>query len=1281
MTKHPQTSPGLPSPTEATTQPLLMGVSNISGLTDTRASVVSARKSDMIEPSDHHRYLWKISGVSTTLDPDGLCQVLRKHPDIQTSNTVGTSGRDNEDECEDIVVRTLAVDPNRPAQCQATVSFRHLSPKLTENRATGRTFEIRVRLPTQGEIEQAGAGLQKMAIGDNFDGLTALYSPPPNKHEADIIAVPGLAGHPFGSFVHKSDGYMWLADGLPQDLSTARVMIYGHQSRLKDSVSFATLDDLANSLQRTLSRVLKNGRSRVVLIGHSLGGLLIKLALIRMNQSESERALVGRIAATVFFGVPHEGMDIESLTPITGNGPNRALLESLNRINPKELASRNQDFTSMLREHSFKVYCFFETSMSHTAVADEHGNYKMMGERKCFVTPISATSCLPLHQRDGSIAMQRTHSDLVKFSRYDEDYHIVLDVLKQCIPDTVIANRPRGVVRHSDTAIVRENDTSASGADRGSDPQDTLHAESMSRSSSGFATIQTDGCDKTGPPPRLYEPNHYIPIMQNPHFVGRQQYLSLLNECLVCSPSSSQRAFALWGPRGQGKTQTARQFVKESERFFKHILWVGAGDETSLIASYAGYARRFEVVGTSIAPAIAAGRLKQWFTEQSAYYKSNNLPHSSAADIMEDSLCGFADELFLVVFDSAEESKLISEWWPCSDHGSILITTVDPIFQTSNYAGRGEKLSPLSEDDASKMVLDQVRKEALSKSTEMNLEAARQVVSRVECLPLAISGIIGTINSDATDTLSGYNERNKHAEPILTYTAEVFDRRFAPYGKAIADVFREQLRVLGRDAASLAMMEVISLLHGHRIPGELLGFGKGPGGIADIDFTMDFGKHIKSLSRGLLDQNERMYAEEPLHYGVHGLIRQFVRQQMTDKSRQKAFDSATQLLYVAIDPLASYTEKEPSRETDRRLFLDYFTHIQSVKGFGDQLWKERGNVLRVPVYYFMLLAYSSWICYSVGSFADGLELLNSAGDILRSINASTRAWSEKPGQIDMIMSKLEMTHNYACIASEIGDFSLSLEKFQEEESIYTEAMDTIWKDSAEDHSERLANILGGIANSYQGLNDHTRAEEYYARCLELGERDDIHCPFEVNICRSQWARGALDVASTRLEKLIQLREREYGQKDDKDFIIGHMKYVLGNVRLDQQRFDEAFELHTDALDCWRKTQPYHHKTGDACHKVGWHHTRRKEWNQAEASLRSGLEVYRSGTTAKFFQCEIARSSYKLSLVLQELGKYEESERMQMEATAMKARLSKNTHVDKTCQTEAAYDALVSLWAR
>lgn len=61
---------------------------------------------------------------------------------------------------------------------------------------------------------------------------------------------------------------------------------------------------------------------------------------------------------------------------------------------------------------------------------------------------------------------------------------------------------------------------------------------------------------------------------------------------------------------------------------------------------------------------------------------------------------------------------------------------------------------------------------------------------------------------------------------------------------------------------------------------------------------------------------------------------------------------------------------------------------------------------------------------------------------------------------------------------------------------------------------------------------------------------------------------------------------------------GHAMYILGNIRIGQDRLVEAYQLHERALTCWKQTYGVHHKTGDANYKLAWHLAYRKEWDKA-----------------------------------------------------------------------------------
>lgn len=155
---------------------------------------------------------------------------------------------------------------------------------------------------------------------------------------------------------------MWLADSLPQDIHTARIMIYGYESGLQSSNSFVQLDDLAKPLHMDLSRLLRSETSKpLLLIGHSLGGLLVKEALIQGGED-----FIDMVVGTLLFGAPNDGMDIETLVPMVDNQPNRFLLESLNP-NSQILRHQKKEFSRWLNRTKCQLFCFYETEYSPTA--------------------------------------------------------------------------------------------------------------------------------------------------------------------------------------------------------------------------------------------------------------------------------------------------------------------------------------------------------------------------------------------------------------------------------------------------------------------------------------------------------------------------------------------------------------------------------------------------------------------------------------------------------------------------------------------------------------------------------------------------------------------------------------------------------------------------------------------------------------------------------------------------------------------------------------------------
>ncbi|KAF5675926.1 ankyrin repeat-containing protein [Fusarium denticulatum] len=122
-----------------------------------------------------------------------------------------------------------------------------------------------------------------------FTGVTPLYEDK-NGADIDIIAVPGLESHALGSWKSPNSDDVWLRDFLPKDVPNIRVLLYGYDTSLQGSLSKQSMEELGGGfLEKIIAFRANDGTNRrpIVFIGHSLGGLLIKEALIRARKHRS----------------------------------------------------------------------------------------------------------------------------------------------------------------------------------------------------------------------------------------------------------------------------------------------------------------------------------------------------------------------------------------------------------------------------------------------------------------------------------------------------------------------------------------------------------------------------------------------------------------------------------------------------------------------------------------------------------------------------------------------------------------------------------------------------------------------------------------------------------------------------------------------------------------------------------------------------------------------------------------------------------------------------------
>uniref|UniRef100_A0A8H7NFB6 NACHT domain-containing protein n=1 Tax=Bionectria ochroleuca TaxID=29856 RepID=A0A8H7NFB6_BIOOC len=181
----------------------------------------------------------------------------------------------------------------------------------------------------------------------------------------------------------------------------------------------------------------------IIFIGHSLGGLLIKEALLlsRKKLGESKPTISRATYGIVFFGVPNHGLRNEQLRTLVDGQPNKAFINDLLVDDDSEASGFLKRLASQFAE-SFKGYyriiTFYERLLSPTLERNKTGGWSRTGRRCLMVTEESATSTGIVATADeDNIPMNADHSGLVKFSsRNHGGYLVVQERLRILIEET-----------------------------------------------------------------------------------------------------------------------------------------------------------------------------------------------------------------------------------------------------------------------------------------------------------------------------------------------------------------------------------------------------------------------------------------------------------------------------------------------------------------------------------------------------------------------------------------------------------------------------------------------------------------------------------------------------------------------------------------------------------------------------------------------------------------------------------------------------------------------------
>ncbi|CAH0020139.1 unnamed protein product [Clonostachys rhizophaga] len=580
-------------------------------------------------------------------------------------------------------------------------------------------------------------------ITNTPQGLEVVYDG--NDAIVDIIAVHGLNGHRQKTWTAANNVH-WLRDLLPHDLPRARIMCWGYDANTHDSsrVSCQYLYDHARTLVSDLCRkrqLTSSTRRPIIFVAHSLGGIVVKSALIHSDASRQGALLEHRSIklctyGIIFMGTPHQGGNGVQLGRLLVNiasvfvAADNHILQHLERDSEwlqQQLGQYGPITNDFVTKYAYEAY--------ETATA--------FG-RKIMVVP-RASAVVPGHANAESIVIHHDHINMVKFiSKEDNGYEKISGYLQIMVVNTGDQIRQRW----EEEARITE-----------------------ARTDPAFS--------------RWFLPLSLSGVTEVAHFVAREEELAQTHEILRAN--NRRRTAVLYGLGGMGKTQLAAAYIKRHHADYSAVIWLNAKDATSLKQSFAHVAGRISQQHPStlyIENAIKDKDLdqiteavKRWLgeTHNSRWlaiydnYDNPKFPNStsgpeSSKEIVKDESGAINSESQI----SLEKGFDIRPFFPSSYQGAILITTRSSIVQLGKIVRLGKLTSV---HDSLQILASTSHRQGLNDD-----DAALQLAQRLDGLPLALStagSYLSQVSTSWAEYLELYNKswlRLQESSPqLLTY--------------------------------------------------------------------------------------------------------------------------------------------------------------------------------------------------------------------------------------------------------------------------------------------------------------------------------------------------------------------------------------------------------------------------------------------------------------------------------------------------------------------------------
>lgn len=680
-----------------------------------------------------------------------------------------------------------------------------------------------------------------------------------------------------------------------------------------------------------------------------------------------------------------------------------------------------------------------------------------------------------------------------------------------------------------------------------------------------------------------------IPL-ETHYFTGRKEIIQELCDDLKALRTTAVTQ-GICGLGGIGKTQTARRLASILKNNYYYGFLVNAFSHADIIRGYSNIALKLNLYAETEDGLV--NLVNNWFEEQ---------------------------DKWLVIFDNADNPKILKNFIPTKHQGHILITSRDNALEGCGVR-KIIQLPVLTKEESRQFFLDRLGKEELPSDEEDSLN---QLGKNLGYLPLALEQAAAFIKTRETSFRS-------YLKSFTKVKIELFKDKELTEKESVATTWEINFREVENNLAAKDLLYSIAFLAPDNIPFKLLEIGGQSLSPAIANALQRVEKNttlVNSLLYPLTKYSLIQINSQNSTFSIHRLVQEVIKDKLSDEAQKTCFTNITQALLISF-PQSEYE--------DNPLCNILIPHIKTLAGYSEEkkIFTEKLG---------LLFNDSGYYCHQRTKLMDAEFLSNRALDTLEKVFGRSHFYTA------------QTINNLG------GIFNLQ-GKHEKAEALFKEALQIYGKVLDEFHPH-TATALNNLAALYKELARYDEAEALLKRAFQicqiaLGDFHPNTADTLNNLAGVFQAQSKYKEAEPLYKKALEARKKISG-----DFHPNTATSFnnLALLYIEQARYKEAEPLLKQAVEIYKRALgDFHPDTAQSLGNLALLYKDLCQYEQAESLLKESLQIYENSLGR--FHPDTANVISNLGLLYKDQFRYDEAEPLLKEALDIRKKILGEFHPD------------------